>query len=108
MRARLAAALMTDPLVLVLDEPFEGIDRASADVIRAVSRGFTAGGGAVLCTASSASSLEVLCDHIGELADGRLTTFRPVRRHRPAVRSRARRARAGAGVAGKWRHGGCA
>jgi ABC-2 type transport system ATP-binding protein len=44
----LARALMGRPVLLVLDDPFRGVDEASARRIRAVLERFAAAGGTVL------------------------------------------------------------
>jgi ABC-2 type transport system ATP-binding protein len=47
-RLMLARALLGRPALLVLDDPFRGVDEASARRIRAVLEGFAAAGGTVL------------------------------------------------------------
>ena len=44
----LACALIADPALLVLDEPFESVDPVSGQTIRAILRHFVDGGGTVV------------------------------------------------------------
>jgi len=53
-RLCLAAALMHRPELLIADEPFEGVDQASAILIGAVLRDFVGAGGTVLLTGLAA------------------------------------------------------
>jgi ABC-2 type transport system ATP-binding protein len=68
----LAAALLHDPRLLVLDEPFESVDPVSAAVVRAILDGFTAAGGTVLMSSHVMVLVEQLCDHVAVLDHGRV------------------------------------
>jgi ABC-2 type transport system ATP-binding protein len=71
-KASMAAALMHDPKVLVLDEPTVGLDPKSARLIKDVLRQFAARGSAVLVTTHILEIAERLCDRIGIMNHGRL------------------------------------
>jgi ABC-2 type transport system ATP-binding protein len=68
----LASALIHRPEVLVLDEPFEGIDPVSSVTIREVLEGFQGGGGTVLLSSHSMDTVERLCDHLAVIANGQV------------------------------------
>lgn len=74
MRKKLAigCALIHDPQLLFLDEPFEGVDALSAETIRGVLGHLTARGTTVLLTTHILPLAERLCDAFGILAAGRL------------------------------------
>jgi ABC-2 type transport system ATP-binding protein len=68
----LAAALLPNPELLFLDEPFEGVDAVASRVLRdtlklAVERGAT-----VFLTSHVLEIVEKLCTHVGIIAQGRL------------------------------------
>jgi ABC-2 type transport system ATP-binding protein len=68
----LAAALLHNPDVLFLDEPFEGVDPVSAQVIRGVLERFTGGGGTVVFSSHVMELVESLCDWVAVMAAGRI------------------------------------
>lgn len=77
-RAALARALLHGPAVLLLDEPFTGLDPAGQDGLRGILRTFCRDGGAiVLATHSPAEALSV-ADQAAVLARGRLSPPRPL------------------------------
>ena len=69
MRQRLgiAQAIMEDPKVLVLDEPFNGLDRYGVVEIRALLKGLKADGKSILLASHNAQDIEELCDHVKDL-----------------------------------------
>ncbi len=77
-RAALARALLHGPAVLLLDEPFTGLDPGGQDSLRGILRTFCRDGGAiVLATHSPAEALSV-ADQAAVLARGRLSPARPL------------------------------
>ncbi|WP_335970835.1 ABC transporter ATP-binding protein [Streptomyces sp. CA2R106] len=68
----LAAALLHNPEVLFLDEPFEGVDPVSAQVIRGVLVRYTATGGTVVFSSHVMELVESLCDWVAVMAAGRI------------------------------------
>jgi ABC-2 type transport system ATP-binding protein len=74
----LAAALLHNPEVLFLDEPFEGVDPVSAQVIRGVLERFTAGGGTVVFSSHVMELVESLCDWVAVMAAGRIVARGPL------------------------------
>ena len=74
----LATALLHNPPVLFLDEPFEAVDPVSAHTIREVLRGFTSRGGTVVLSSHVMELVERLCDQVAVLARGRVMAAGPV------------------------------
>lgn len=68
----LASALLHNPEVLFLDEPFEGVDPVSAQTIRGVLERYTASGATVVFSSHVMELVESLCDWIAVLASGRI------------------------------------
>ncbi|GAA3807129.1 ABC transporter ATP-binding protein [Nocardioides panacisoli] len=74
MRQRLgiAAALLGDPEVLILDEPANGLDPAGIRWMRDLLRGFADGGGTVLLSSHLLHEIEVIADDIVVIGNGRI------------------------------------
>jgi ABC-2 type transport system ATP-binding protein len=68
----LAAALLPNPDLLFLDEPFEGIDAVTSRVVRDILAGYVARGSTVFLTSHVLEIVEKLCTHVGIIVKGRL------------------------------------
>jgi ABC-2 type transport system ATP-binding protein len=68
----LAAALLPNPDLLFLDEPFEGVDAVTSRVIRDLLKGFVARGSTVFLTSHVLEIVERLCSHVGIIVKGEL------------------------------------
>jgi len=68
----LAAALLPNPDLLFLDEPFEGVDAVTSRVIRDMLADFVRRGSTVFLTSHVLDVVEKLCTHVGIIARGRL------------------------------------
>jgi ABC-2 type transport system ATP-binding protein len=68
----LAAALLPNPDLLFLDEPFEGVDAVTSRVIRDLLKGFVARGSTVFLTSHVLEIVEKLCSHVGIIVQGAL------------------------------------
>jgi ABC-2 type transport system ATP-binding protein len=68
----LAAALIHDPELLFLDEPFEGIDAIASRTIRRVLERVVARGATIFLTSHILEIVEKLCTHAGIIHRGRL------------------------------------
>lgn len=68
----LAAALIHDPELLFLDEPFEGIDAITSRTIRAVLDRLVERGATVFLTSHILEIVERLCTHVGIISQGKL------------------------------------
>ena len=71
-RVQLCAALVHDPEVLVLDEPFSGLDPTAVEVMSSVLRGKADAGVPVIFSSHQLELVERLCDRIGIIAAGRM------------------------------------
>ncbi|WP_438352151.1 ABC transporter ATP-binding protein [Microbacterium sp. CJ88] len=69
-RAQIAAALVHDPEVLILDEPFSGLDPMAVDVVAAVLQERAAAGTAVLFSSHQLELVERMCDDLVIIAGG--------------------------------------
>ena len=70
-RLGLAAALLKDPEVLILDEPANGLDPAGIRDVRTVLRGLADEGRSVFVSSHQLAEVQVLCDRVAVLARGR-------------------------------------
>lgn len=77
-RVQLAAALVHDPEILVLDEPFSGLDPVAVDVMSEVLREKADEGIPVIFSSHQLDLVERLCDRVGIVAAGRLVACGPV------------------------------
>lgn len=71
-RAQVAAALVHDPTVLVLDEPFSGLDPVAVDTMAGILRQRAAQGVPVLFSSHQLDLVERLCDDIVIIDHGRV------------------------------------
>jgi ABC-2 type transport system ATP-binding protein len=68
----LAAALLPNPDLLFLDEPFEGVDAVTSRVIRDLLSNYVARGSTVFLTSHVLEIVEKLCSHVGIIVKGML------------------------------------
>jgi ABC-2 type transport system ATP-binding protein len=87
-RVQLAAALVHDPAVLVLDEPFSGLDPVAVDVMSQVLRDACDGGVPVLFSSHQLDLVERLCDRVGIVARGSMVACGSVHELRTGGTSR--------------------
>lgn len=71
-RLGLAAALLKDPEVLILDEPTNGLDPEGIAEMRGLVRSLGRGNRAVLLSSHLMTEVEQICDRIGVILHGRL------------------------------------
>lgn len=71
-RLQLAAAVMSRPSVLVLDEPFSGLDPAAALGLRRMLTDWARSGRSVLLSTHDLLLAEVVCDWVVIIAEGHL------------------------------------
>ncbi|MGO2598485.1 ABC transporter ATP-binding protein [Microbacterium gubbeenense] len=69
-RAQIAAALVHDPDVLILDEPFSGLDPMAVETVVAVLQRRAHEGAAVLFSSHQLDVVERLCDDLVIISDG--------------------------------------
>jgi ABC-2 type transport system ATP-binding protein len=92
-RAQVAAALIHDPELLVLDEPFSGLDPVAADTMAAMIRSRASSGVPVLFSSHQLELVERLCDDIVIIGGGRVLAAGPahaLREERAGSRYRVR------------------
>jgi ABC-2 type transport system ATP-binding protein len=71
-KAALGCALIHNPAVLFLDEPLEGVDPVSADVIRRLLTRFVGSGSTVLFSSHVMELVEQVCDHVSIIDKGKI------------------------------------
>ena len=86
-RVQLAAALVHDPEVLVLDEPFSGLDPVAVEVMSGVLREKAAAGVPVIFSSHQLDLVERLCDRVGIVSEGRMVAAGTVDELRSGGRS---------------------
>ena len=77
-RLGLAAALLGEPEVLVLDEPVNGLDPEGIRWIRGLLRGHADAGGTVLLSSHLMSEVAGLADDVVMIAGGRIVASGPL------------------------------
>jgi ABC-2 type transport system ATP-binding protein len=90
-RVQLSAALVHDPLVLILDEPFSGLDPIGTEVMSEVLRERASEGAAVIFSSHQLELVERLCDDVAIVSRGRIVAAGAVEelrteRSRPRLR----------------------
>jgi len=81
-KAALGCALIHNPPVLFLDEPLEGVDPVSGDVIRRLLARLAASGSAVLFSSHIMELVEQVCDHVSIIDKGRIVASGPTQQVR--------------------------
>ncbi|WP_238883387.1 ATP-binding cassette domain-containing protein [Clostridium sp. YIM B02551] len=78
MRQRLgiAQAIMEDPSLLILDEPFNGLDKKGIADIRALLQDLKTKGKTIILASHNAQDIDLLCDTVCEMDSGVLTVIR--------------------------------
>jgi len=71
-RVQLAASMVHDPAILVLDEPFSGLDPVAVDVMSRVLREKAEIGAPVLFSSHQLDLVERLCDRVGIIRNGQM------------------------------------
>lgn len=78
MRQRLgiAQAIMEDPSILILDEPFNGLDKNGASHMRELIKGLREKGKTILLASHNQMDIDELCDTVCEMEAGIITEIR--------------------------------
>lgn len=90
-RVQVAAALIHEPVLLVLDEPFSGLDPVTVDTMSTILRSTAATGVPVLFSSHQLDLVERICDDLVIVSGGRVTARGEVdglRRERAGARFR--------------------
>jgi ABC-type multidrug transport system ATPase subunit len=90
-RLGVAAALLKDPELLILDEPTNGLDPAGMAEMRAFIRSLGAGGRTVVLSSHLMGEVEQVADRVGVIRDGSMVAEGTIEelRGRPSLRIRA-------------------
>lgn len=78
MRQRLgiAQAIMENPELLILDEPFNGLDTQGISDMRELLLGLKERNRTILLASHSAEDIDILCDHVYHMENGELESVR--------------------------------
>ncbi|MBO4472472.1 MAG: ABC transporter ATP-binding protein [Clostridia bacterium] len=71
----LISAFLHDPKLIILDEPFVGLDPKASHVLKETMREFCREGGAILFSTHILEVAEKLCDKVAIIKGGRLVTY---------------------------------
>ena len=66
----IAQAIMEDPRFLILDEPFNGLDKHGVAEIRELLLDLKAAGKTILLASHNDEDIRILCDHVYEMDGG--------------------------------------
>ena len=69
-RLGLAQAIMENPKILILDEPFNGLDKDGVKEMREYLLSYKQQGKTILICSHSAEDISVLCDTVHEMDKG--------------------------------------
>jgi ABC-2 type transport system ATP-binding protein len=84
-RVQLAAALVHDPELLVLDEPFSGLDPIATETMADILREETAKGKSVVFSSHQLDLVEDICEEVAIINAGRIVVEGNVRRLKDAA-----------------------
>jgi ABC-2 type transport system ATP-binding protein len=71
-RVQIAAALIGDPQLLIMDEPFSGLDPLAVDAVGEIMREYADRGVPILFSSHQLDLVERLCDHLVIIASGQI------------------------------------
>jgi len=77
-KTAIAAALLHRPAVLLLDEPFEGVDPVSAVAVRTILDRYRRAGGTVVFSSHAMDLVDRMCDVVAVMVDGGLLAAGPI------------------------------
>ncbi len=77
-RVGLAQALLNDPQLVVLDEPTSGLDPLGRRLVRDIIRELSQEGKTVFLNSHLLSEVEVTCDRVAFIKQGKVLTIRPL------------------------------
>jgi len=87
-KVQFATCLVHDPALVILDEPWSGLDPVNADVLRDVVRDLERGGATIVLSTHIMEQAEQICDAVAIIAKGRLLTAGPLDALRAAAAGR--------------------
>lgn len=84
-KVQFATCLVHDPPLVILDEPWSGLDPVNADVLRDVVRDLKRAGSTIVLSTHIMEQAEQICDAVAIIAKGRLLTAGPLEAIRAAA-----------------------
>jgi len=75
-KLKLAQVLMEDSKILILDEPFNGLDKDSVLYFRDMLKKLKADGKTIILTSHYQEDIDDLCDEVYEMLDGKLSIYK--------------------------------
>lgn len=75
-KLKLAQAIMETPKILILDEPFNGLDKESVKFFREKLKELKNAGKTIILTSHYEEDIKALCDKVYEMEDGELKDFK--------------------------------
>ncbi len=75
-KLKLAQAIMENPKILILDEPFNGLDKESVKFFREKMKELKNAGKTIILTSHYEEDIKALCDKVYEMEDGELKDFK--------------------------------
>ena len=84
----LSAAVIHNPRVLFLDEPFEGVDAVAAQTLKAMLQGMIARGATIFLTSHVLEIVERLCTHVAIINRGHIVANGSLDELRAGVQAR--------------------
>ncbi len=75
-RLGLAQAIMEDPSLLILDEPFNGLDKDGVTEMRTYLLNLKSRGKTIIIASHSTEDIDMLCDTVHEMDKGRMEVIR--------------------------------
>ena len=76
-RVNVAAAILTNPSLVIFDEPTAGVDAPARDTVHRLARKLADGGKAVILITHELEQAEALCDKVLVLCKGKRLAFEP-------------------------------
>lgn len=74
-KVQLIASLVHDPELLILDEPFQGLDPVNVSTVKEIIRTLRAQGKTIVLSAHEMSLVEALCDRIALINRGKVVLY---------------------------------
>jgi len=81
-KIQLAAAMLNDPEILILDEPFSGLDPVNAKLLKVIVRETIAEGKIVLFSSHQMNYVEEFCENIAVLNHGEIVLNTSIAEHK--------------------------
>lgn len=72
-RLAIAQAIMESPDILIMDEPFNGLDKKTVEKMRCLFKQLRDQGKTIIISSHNEVDIKVLCDQVYEMMEGKLT-----------------------------------